>query len=54
VQHYLILDPEDRTVTHHKRGATAIETRVVSEGSLSLNPPGLELRLADIFGAARA
>jgi Uma2 family endonuclease len=49
VQHYLILDPEDRTITHHKRGAGTIETRVVSAGALTLDPPGLELSLADIF-----
>jgi len=55
VQHYLILDPEDRTVTHHKRGAAAaIETRVITEGTLVLDPPGLEIGLADIFGAAPA
>jgi len=52
VQHYLILDTEDQTVTHHKRGASTIETRVVTEGVLALEPPGLELSLADIFGAA--
>jgi Uma2 family endonuclease len=52
VQNYLILDPEDRSVTHHKRGATAIETRVVTEGALALEPPGLEIRLRNIFAGA--
>jgi Uma2 family endonuclease len=52
VDHYLIVDPEDRSVTHHKRGATAIETRVVTEGTVTLEPPGLEVRLVDIFPAA--
>ena len=52
VQHYLIVDPEGQTVTHHKRGVAAIETRVVSEGALALDPPGLEIRPADIFAAA--
>lgn len=54
VQHYLILDPEDCTVTHHKRGAAAIETRVITEGALALEPPGLEVRLTDIFASATA
>src|SRR5581483_946531 len=49
VQHYLILDPEDRTVTHHKRGATAIETRVLGEGTLPLDPPGLVINVGDLF-----
>src|ERR1700682_598017 len=37
VQHYLIVDPEDRTSTHHKRGAgIANETRIIGEGVLAL------------------
>lgn len=52
VQHYLIADPEGRTITHHKRGAAAIETHVVAEGALILDPPGIQIRLADIFAPA--
>jgi Uma2 family endonuclease len=53
VQHYLILDPEDRTVTHHKRGAgDVIETRVLSEGIIALDPPGIEIRSSDLFAPA--
>jgi Uma2 family endonuclease len=52
VQHYLIVDPEDQTITHHKRGATAIETRIVSAGTLLLDPPGLEVTVLDIFKPA--
>jgi Uma2 family endonuclease len=52
VDHYMIVDPEDRSVTHHKRGTTAIETRVVTEGTVTLEPPGLEIRLVGIFPAA--
>ena len=52
IQHYLIVDPEGQTVTHHKRGAAATETRVVAEGTLTLGPPGLEIRLGDIFAPA--
>lgn len=44
VQHYLILDPDRRVVIHHKRGAgDAIETRVLSEGAVKLDPPGFEV-----------
>ena len=49
IQHYLIVDPEGQTITHHKRGAAAIETRVLVEGALTLEPPGLGINLADIF-----
>lgn len=44
VQHYLILDPDVLTITHHKRGAgDLVETRVLSEGALSLDPPALAI-----------
>jgi len=49
--HYLILDPDRREVTHHKRGqGGGIERRIVNEGAMRLEPPGLDLRVADLFG----
>jgi Uma2 family endonuclease len=52
VEHYLILDPERRVVIHHKRGsADAIETRVLSEGAVKLNPPGFEVVVEALFPA---
>jgi Uma2 family endonuclease len=55
VQYYLILDPEDRTVTHHKRGSgEVIETRILSKGAVTLDPPGLELRIGDLFAPVNA
>jgi Uma2 family endonuclease len=51
--HYLILDPERRTVIHHKRGqGEVIETRILTDGSLRLDPPGLELTVAELFPPA--
>ncbi len=51
LQHYLIVNPVSRSVTHHKRGAAGlIETRVISEGALALRPPGLALEITDFFG----
>ena len=53
VMHYLILDPVDRALVHHKRGdGGLIETRHASEGTLRLDPPGLDLAVADLFGEA--
>ena len=50
VEHYLILDPERRVVIHHKRGqGDAIETRVLSEGSAKLDPPGFEVAVEALF-----
>lgn len=48
--HYLILDPDRRTIIHHKRGqGDVIETRVLTSGSLRLDPPGLELAVEELF-----
>ncbi len=50
VEHYLILDPDRRVVIHHKRGTgDAIETRVLSEGSAKLDPPGFEVAVEALF-----
>jgi Uma2 family endonuclease len=52
VEHYLILDPDRRVVIHHKRGqGDAIETRVLSEGDVKLDPPGFEVAVAALFPA---
>jgi Uma2 family endonuclease len=50
VMHYLILDADARKAIHHKRGlGDIIETRILSEGALRLDPPGLEVPVADMF-----
>ncbi len=50
VAHYIILDPERRAATHRWRGAQGvIETRVVTEGPLQLDPPGLALFVEEFF-----
>jgi Uma2 family endonuclease len=51
VMHYLITDADRRIVTHHKRGtADVIETtRILSTGALRLEPPGIDLPVADLF-----
>ena len=55
VEHYLILDPERRVVIHHKRGqGDIIETRILSEGMVRLDPPGIEAPVAEMFPPARA
>jgi Uma2 family endonuclease len=52
VVHYLIVDPTEPIILHHARAADdTIVTRVVTEGSIALDPPGLELAVADIYGA---
>ena len=51
--HYLILDPERRVAIHHKRGqGDIIETRILSEGVVRLDPPGIEAPVAEMFPPA--
>jgi Uma2 family endonuclease len=53
VVHYLIVDPDRPLIIHHQRGDDGvILTRIVTDGVVSLDPPGLALDLADIYGAA--
>jgi Uma2 family endonuclease len=53
VAHYLIVDPGQRLVIHHARGdAGAIATRIVSEGRLRLDPPGMDVTVEEMFPAS--
>jgi Uma2 family endonuclease len=50
VFHYLILDADRRVMIHHRRGhAGAIETRVLPEGVVILDPPGFEAQVGAFF-----
>ena len=50
VMHYLILDPDERTLIHHKRGqGDIIEMRVLADGLLRLDPSGIETIVDDLF-----
>jgi Uma2 family endonuclease len=52
VRHYLIVDPDKRLIVHHARGeGDVIMTRIVRDGTLRLDPPGIELAAAEIFQA---
>jgi Uma2 family endonuclease len=49
VQHYLIVRTEDRVIVHHARNADgSILTRIVREGVLQFDPPGLTV--TGLFG----
>jgi Uma2 family endonuclease len=55
VVHYLIVDPDQPLVIHHARQADdSILTHIVREGVIKLDPPGLELALVDVYGAAQS
>jgi Uma2 family endonuclease len=52
VQHYLIVDPDKRLVIHHaRRGEGMVATRIVHDGRIALDPPGIEVAVADFFAA---
>jgi Uma2 family endonuclease len=50
IVHYLIVDPDKRLVIHHSRGqGDTVATRIVSDGDLVLDPPGVTLAVSDLF-----
>jgi hypothetical protein len=52
VHHYLVVDPDRPLLIHHKRGTgDAIETRIPGGPALRLDPPGLDVDLAEILAA---
>ena len=52
MQHYLVIDPDRALLIHHKRGTgDAIETRIVGGPGLRLDPPGLDVDLAEVLGS---
>jgi len=50
VQHYLIVDPDQRLVIHHARSeADLVATRILHDGRIALDPPGIEIAVGDFF-----
>jgi Uma2 family endonuclease len=49
IQHYLIIRARRREVIHHSRAGSDIVSRVINVGSISLDPPGISIDLADLY-----
>lgn len=50
LRHYLIVDTGGRVVLHHRRDEDGeIRVRIVHDGALALDPPGLAIDVGDIF-----
>ncbi|MBV8401095.1 MAG: Uma2 family endonuclease, partial [Acetobacteraceae bacterium] len=49
VQHYVILFADRVQAVHHRRMDDRIETRIIADGNLVLDPPGLVVELADFY-----
>jgi len=47
VIHYLVLDPDARTVTHHVRNGVPT---LLNGGPLRLHPPGIDVTVEDLLG----
>ena len=53
IAHYLVLDPVEKQIIWHRRGKGGglATPEVLSEGSVRLDPPGIEFAVSDVFGA---
>ncbi|HLH92707.1 MAG TPA: Uma2 family endonuclease [Xanthobacteraceae bacterium] len=50
VAHYLIVDPDKPRIVHHARSTgDTILTRIVTDGGIRLDPPGIELRMDAVY-----
>ena len=52
IQHYLIVRAKRREIIHHSRTGSEIVARMVNIGKIVLNPLGIEIDLADVYGPA--
>lgn len=50
IQHYLLVRPLRQEIIQHSRIGDRIETRVVTNGSVELDPPGIRLSLDEVYG----
>ena len=48
IMHYLVLDPDARSVTHHARNRLP---EILTTGRVQLHPPGLDLTVEELLGA---
>jgi Uma2 family endonuclease len=51
IAHYLIVHPTRRTVVHHRRTDAGIDTRIVVNGPIAMDPPGIVITAEEIYGA---
>ncbi len=53
VQHYLVIDPDGRRIFHYTRqnDVDTFLTRILASGPLTLDPPGIEIQVEDVFAS---
>lgn len=56
IQHYVVIDPIDRVAIHYRRAGDKLVAvdELTEEGTLRLDPPGLEMAVADMLVAKPA
>jgi Uma2 family endonuclease len=52
IQHYLIVRAKRQEIIHHSRSGSDTVARVVNIGKIALHPPGIEIDVAEVYGAA--
>ena len=52
VAHYLIVHSIRRMVTHHRRTGASIDTLVVVNGPIKMDPPGIVITVEELYGGA--
>ena len=51
IRHYVIIDPDGAKIIHHRRDGDGVATRILGQGNLRLDPPGLDLTVEDMLRA---
>lgn len=49
VAHYLIVRPIQRRVIHHRRAGDRIDTAILANGPIALDPPGIAITVEELF-----
>ena len=50
IQHYLVVRVRRREIIHHWRSGDEVVSRAVNLGMIRLDPPGIALDVADVYG----
>ncbi len=52
IRHYLFVDPDERLVLHHERREDGVVmTHILRDGAITLDSPGLEVALSELYEA---
>lgn len=50
IAHYLIVHPIRRMVTHHRRTGASIDTLILVNGPIMMDPPGIVITVEELYG----